>query len=148
MLTRIRDALVDIVVTSLSTVSRRAVANELIHSIFTVTMNARTRRTLIDIAETTWTIIAAWTFTFESVDHIDTNSTIGAWIRGTLVDVSLTMNSSQAWWTCTCVAVDAIDALSAVATRISLTFVDIVFTVRSGCSWMTLAAITSDEILT
>lgn len=146
VLTWIRSTLVDIRLTSFSTIACNAVADVLIDSILTTTIHTRIAVTLVDIAEATSIVISTRTLALESVDHVNTNSTVGTWLRCTFIDIGLTVNTSESWRTCTRITIDSIDTLSSIAARIAVTFVDIDLTIWPGCSRKTSTTITSDQI--
>lgn len=96
MLAWIRIAFVDVLFAPFPSVAGRTVANELIDAIFAATaIHARTRRTLIHVAQASCVVVAAWTLAFETIYQIHADTIICAWVRCTLVDVDLAMDASE-----------------------------------------------------
>lgn len=74
----VRSTFVDLNFASLSTITGFAMADELIDSVFTSTMDTRICRAFIDIAQTPRIVIASKTLTLEAVNEIDADSIVCA----------------------------------------------------------------------
>lgn len=98
--------------------------------VFAVSMNARVTETLVELRLTGGVMIAVKALTGETVDSINTRSSVLTGVDGTLVDIDVTHFSCVSRLAGTLVSVDLVNAL-AIVTWAALTVVQIDLTVNT-----------------
>lgn len=98
--------------------------------VLTVTVDAGIAEALVDLGEAGGVMVTFWTCTGESVDAIDTGSTVVAGVDGTVINVDVTHGTCVTWLTGTFIAIDLVDT-GPIVTGVALAVINVDFTVDS-----------------